>query len=392
MLSTTGGENGRRDGRDGVVAEQEERILVVPFADGIGDFVMMLPLLAAVRRRFPGAAVTVAASERSALLLDEAHGGGSAGVHVRTPSWLRGGPRPRGGRLRQLVPQSWLASLAGVALRLELGRFDRTLNFFHWWERGIDFARFWTPQVPARTGAVHTLDCLAERLEQAIGEPVAVAERRPQVSVRAAAAGWAGTWWRAAGLEYEQVIALVPGSNMQIKRWPVERWGRLCDALAAAGCTPLLVLPPGSDPAEHVLHHAARAPLAVSAPLDRVTALLARCRLVVAVDTGLLHLAAAVGTRYVGLFGPTNPTVTGPYDQSLGTTLVAPFAKSAPCRRCWQHFKYIDDRCRTLPTGSCMGAISVETVLAACRAELARDDALYKTQPDHVPAGRKDDS
>jgi ADP-heptose:LPS heptosyltransferase len=104
-----------------------------------------------------------------------------------------------------------------------------------------------------------------------------------------------------------------------------------------------------------------------------MAALLARCRLAVGVDTGLLHIAAAVGTRYVGLFGPTNPHVTGPYDRSLGTALVAPFPKSDTCAGCWRQFKYIDDHCRTIPGGSCTGALQVEVVIDACRADLLRN-------------------
>jgi ADP-heptose:LPS heptosyltransferase len=50
----------------------------------------------------------------------------------------------------------------------------------------------------------------------------------------------------------------------------------------------------------------------VHASLDRVAALLDRCDLVVGVDTGLLHMAGALGAPWVGLFGPTNPDVTGP--------------------------------------------------------------------------------
>src|SRR5688500_2997236 len=88
------------------ITREPRSVLVVPFADGIGDFVMMLPLLRHIRRHYPRAAITVAASERSALLLDP-----DGGVTVRTPSWLRDRPRPRGGPLRRLVPQSWLADV-----------------------------------------------------------------------------------------------------------------------------------------------------------------------------------------------------------------------------------------------------------------------------------------
>ncbi len=349
-----------------------ERILVVPFADGIGDFIMLLPLLLAVRRRFPAASVTVAASQRSALLLDQAR---LPAVAVRTPSWFRdGSARSREPGAGRVLPQSALAWLAGLSLRWEFGRYDRAFNLHLWWERGYDFRRHWTPQVPPRAAPVHTLDFLAECLGRALGVPVPAAQRRPEVTPRPEAAAAVGAWWRAQDLEGRQVVALIPASNMRLKRWPAARWATLSDHLAGAGYAPLLLLPPGPDPAEAVLRHARCPPLVLRAALDQMAAVLARCRLAVGVDTGLLHLAAAVGTRYVGLFGPTNPAVTGPYDRALGTSLVAPFVKGAPCGGCWRSFKYIDDRCLALPdlpAHSCMTALSVASVREACESDLS---------------------
>jgi hypothetical protein len=64
--------------------------------------------------------------------------------------------------------------------------------------------------------------------------------------------------------------------------------------------------------------------------------------------------------------------MTGPYDRALGTCLVAPFVKTARCAGCWRHFKYQDDRCRALPYGSCMSALTVEVVWSACVREMTR--------------------
>jgi ADP-heptose:LPS heptosyltransferase len=168
------------------------------------------------------------------------------------------------------------------------------------------------------------------------------------------------------------VVALIPATNMRIKRWPTAQWVRLARDLADVGVVPLLLLPPRGAPLDHALGMLPCPPLVAQVPLDRAAALLARCDLAVGVDTGLLHIAAAVGTRYVGLFGPTNPDVTGPYDRTLGTALVAPFAKTRACHGCWRQFKYIDDTCRTLPGSSCLAALPAEPVLAACLAELGR--------------------
>jgi len=166
---------------------------------------------------------------------------------------------------------------------------------------------------------------------------------------------------------------------MHIKRWPAAFWRRLCQSLQNAGCSPVLIvppetMPPHADPTERALADLPAPPVAFRASLDKAAALLARCDLVVGVDTGLLHLASAVGTRYVGLFGPTNPEVTGPYDRTLGTTLVALVEKGAACGGCWRQFKYIDDRCAARLPGSCMAALSPERVFAACQVELARSE------------------
>jgi ADP-heptose:LPS heptosyltransferase len=333
---------------------------------------MMLPLLAAVCRRFPGAAITVAASRRSALLLDEAS---ASAVAVRAPSWFqRGEPQPRPEGHGRLVPQSALAWLAGLSLRWEFGRFDRTFNLNYWWERGYDFRRHWTPPAPPLAPAVHTVDFLAERLGRALGVPVPPSARRPVLAPRADAVTAMDQWWQAHALGRRPVVALIPASNMRLKRWPAARWAAISDYLASTGCIPLLLLPPGADPAETILDLTHRPPLVLRAPLDQVAAVLARCRLAVGVDTGLLHVAAAVGTRYIGLFGPTNPAVTGPYDRTLGTALVAPYVKGAACRDCWRSFKYIDDRCLALveaPGGSCMSALTVAAVREACAAALS---------------------
>ncbi|HEV2124703.1 MAG TPA: hypothetical protein VGW38_18305 [Chloroflexota bacterium] len=66
--------------------------------------------------------------------------------------------------------------------------------------------------------------------------------RRPVLSLRPAAVAWAHRWWSDVGLgegsSGAPVVALVPSSNMHIKRWPVDHWVRLADALTMAGCLP----------------------------------------------------------------------------------------------------------------------------------------------------------
>jgi len=68
-------------------------------------------------------------------------------------------------------------------------------------------------------------------------------------------------------------------------------------------------------PGERALAEAAGAELAPPTNLRELARLLRSARLVIGGDTGPLHLAAALGTRVVGLYGPTNPKRNGPYGQ-----------------------------------------------------------------------------
>jgi hypothetical protein len=325
----------------------------------------MLPIVEAVRRRYPRARVSLAASEHARLLLpDDA-------VAVLTPSWLRRQTSPTVVRYRWLLSQRFVAALSGPALRKELGRFDLTMNLFRAWEGGMAFERDWTPQLPARSGAVHSLDFLAERL--AAWDVALPPERRsPRLVVRPDARAWAASFWEREALTREPVVGLVPASNMAIKHWPMPSWAALNDALRERGARTLLFLPEAGHPASSLLALTSRPPIAVTADLARVAGILERCSLVVAVDTGLLHMAAAVGTPYVGLFGPTNPAVTGPYNRALGTCLVAPYSKGSRCRGCWKNFKYEDDRCRARGAESCAALLDAGAVLPAALDLLSR--------------------
>jgi ADP-heptose:LPS heptosyltransferase len=152
---------------------------------------------------------------------------------------------------------------------------------------------------------------------------------------------------------------------MRIKRWVIDRWLKLDRHLRAQGCSTILFCDKPDSSLERAFSEAGSPAIPIFTTLDNVAGLLSNCDLVVGVDTGLLHMAGALGVPWVGLFGPTNPDVTGPYDSANGIALVAPFVKQATCAGCWKHFKYEDDTCRTLSEGSCMVALEEPEVLHA---------------------------
>ncbi len=341
--------------------DSPETVLVLPFADGIGDFVNMQPLLNAIAQRFPNASISVAASAYANYLVSP-----DFPVKIVTPSWFEKDPGPIAQRLRHLIPQKVLAFFAGPVLKRELGgNIDLIINTIYLWERHMDFPRYWTPQIPLRPGAKHTLDCLADVLEEELDIIIPKAARFPKLYIRPTATEWAADFIKQNNPDQRPLVALVAESNMLIKKWPVGHWAYLSDCLQEKGYRTIFFAPENSELNQRILGLTHHPPLVASTTLDNVAALMKECNLCIGVDTGLLHIAAAVDTQWLGLFGPTNPEVTGPYDQALGRGLVSPFPRGESCRSCWKSFKYEDDKCLALDLGSCIDHLDRRMVLEA---------------------------
>lgn len=122
------------------------------------------------------------------------------------------------------------------------------------------------------------------------------------------------------------VAALVVATSKPEKDWPAERWAKLCDILAADfGLQPVLVGGRSRRElqAEAVIMAEARTKpySALGSGLRRLVSVLDGAAVVIAPDTGPLHMAVALGTPVVGLYGYTNPKRTGPY-RSFGDLVV----------------------------------------------------------------------
>lgn len=111
--------------------------------------------------------------------------------------------------------------------------------------------------------------------------------------------------------DFRDRIVLLPGAGRPEKQWAVERFRELVshlgDAVVAWG------------PGERELAGAIGGTLAPPTDLRELAFLLQHARVVVGGDTGPLHLAAALGTKVVGLYGPTDPRRNGPYGQIAST-------------------------------------------------------------------------
>src|SRR5438874_6782673 len=105
-----------------------------------------------------------------------------------------------------------------------------------------------------------------------------------------------------------RLAALAPGAAHATKRWPVAHWSALAERLGAAGYRPVIVGGPEDRGLAQQLVAEGGGAVASAAgefSLQETGALLARARVVVSGDTGVMHMATGVGTPVVALFGPT---------------------------------------------------------------------------------------
>ncbi|MFZ0333833.1 MAG: glycosyltransferase family 9 protein [Candidatus Acidiferrales bacterium] len=113
-----------------------------------------------------------------------------------------------------------------------------------------------------------------------------------------------------------ECFVLSPGGGWDSKCWPPERYGELHRGLAKRyGWPGVISFGPGeSELAGSVRRNAGSPePIVEAFNLKQLIALLRRAKFLVAGDTGPLHLASALGTPVVGLYGPTDPARNGPY-------------------------------------------------------------------------------
>jgi ADP-heptose:LPS heptosyltransferase len=129
------------------------------------------------------------------------------------------------------------------------------------------------------------------------------------------------------------VVILNPGGGWAGKLWPPEKFGALAGALRERGLQSLVTWGPGEKPLAERVAAAAGGAAQVCFPttLREYAELARRSRLVVAADTGPLHVACAVGTPVVGLYGPTDPSRNGPFHHDDVTVRRTP-----PCAPCYR--------------------------------------------------------
>lgn len=350
--------------RRGEIPPSPRSILVVALLK-IGDTVTTLPTVDALRRRFPGARLAVWCRPETAPLLT-----GRAGVDAVFPGVGRA-------VLRQIRTERFDVALvcSFVPQHLIWARLARPralVGYAYKW-RGLflDRAVAAPPQVglavrdyPVGARILHQVEVvhlLAEALG-AVGPPAP-----PSLDIPPAARERAA---RLAGLLATDGagprVALHPWNDQPHYRWPDGRWAALARSLVDESGARLWIAGGARDAeAARALARRIDRPGAVAVAagrfgVDETAALFSGLDLVVSVDTMATHLAAAVGTPVVALFGPGAPAVWRPLAAD-GVVL----QNTRVCHGCRQN------RCFRA-RHECMEGIGVDETLAACRDLLSR--------------------
>jgi predicted lipopolysaccharide heptosyltransferase III len=188
---------------------------------------------------------------------------------------------------------------------------------------------------------------------------VPVSDRPPtHLAVTANAAAAVAARLRAAGLDEATPFALIhPAASYLTKQWAADKFAGLVDDLAARGLVSVVITAPHETELVGELQAAATAPVVslTDLSLPEVSALAARARLFVGNDSGIAHIAAAVSTPAVVIFGSSNVAHWRPWS----TAPSAVVKEELPCQPCHGYF------CAKFPEPECILRVPVARVTAA---------------------------
>jgi len=302
------------------------RIAIVKLSS-LGDVIHAFPLASTLRRAYPTAHLTWIVEAREYAVLRD-HPDLDQVLPVDTRLWRRLIRRPAGVRV------VW-NKLRRVHARIRASRFDVALDaqgliksglltaytgapvrigFSPGWCGEWPNALFTNRHVSPPPEAVHVVEQYLALLK-----PLGVSETDPEFRIgsRPEAERRMEEFLGEQGIKrHDTLVALNPGASRENKRWPLAHMRELADRLGAEpGVRVLLLWGPDEIHMARQIRDglSVKAILAPPTDLDELAALLRRADLLVANDTGPLHLAAALGTPCLGLYGPTPARRNRPY-------------------------------------------------------------------------------
>jgi heptosyltransferase-2 len=319
-------------------ADDHRPILIVPYM-WIGDFVRGHSAVTLLKARWPNRPVDMLTTRLNAPLVDYMPG-------VRKPVVVD-------------LPRSRLAlkAQAALAARLRAEGYGTAIVMPRTWKSAL---APWLAGIPQRTGFVgevrfglindarwgeKALPRMIDRKVALVLPPGAPAPAEIPVPRLAVPAAEIAAWRAENGLGTAPAVALAPGSVGSGKRWG--GYAAAARRLAEHGHDVWVVGGPGEKAlaAEIVAAGGPRVRDLTGTDLRNGIRALAAARVAIANDSGLMHVAAALGTRTMGIFGPTDPWLWGPLNGLAATVQSDTPPPCRPCHRpiCTQN----DHRCMT---------------------------------------------
>ena len=343
------------------------KILIVKLG-AVGDVVHALPSLRSLRKAFPDAFIAWVVEEKSKDVitgnpdLDE--------VIVFERKKIQRGFKS----LKGIGPS--LRDISAFLKRLRGHSFDIAIDFQTLFKSGLiayfsgakkrvgfdkwrELNRLFTNTRVASVSE-HTVDKYLE-LAKAIGarpDPTPV-----KIEYSTEDASYIKGFIEKEGLSEKKWVALNPGASWPSKLWGCDRYAAVCDKLADAGIPVVTIWGPGEEGlVDGIMKKVKSKPsVAPKTSIKQLACLLENAGLYVGGDTGPLHMAVAMGTQVVGIYGPSDPKRNGPYGGGHRV-----LQADIECASCWK---------RVCSSMECMERVSVDDVAKAVISKIHTTEA-----------------
>ena len=337
----------------------------------VGDAIMALPALRAVRAKFAGAHIAIVARPYVAdiyrgqgvcdelIAYDPRGSEKGIGGRERLASRLREGKFDAALLLQNAFDAAWLAWRAGIPERIGYARDGRGILL----TKSIAVPK--AGEIPAHE-QFYYLELVrragwAERVDGESEISLAVSREASDAAEQKLIA--AGVRARSSGGTGALRVAIGAGASYgSAKCWLPERFAEVANRLMNESDAEIILFGTAGETAvaNAIIAGMKRKPIDLTGKtvIAELPALLSRCQLFIGNDSGAMHVASAVGLPVVAIFGPTDPFGTAPVTPKCTIVQEKPYCSPCFLRRC--------------PTDHrCMTSVSAESVTAAARAWLA---------------------
>jgi heptosyltransferase-1 len=292
----------------------------------MGDILHALPAVTALRLEHPGWVIDWVAESHWRALLAAPNGIGAARgpaqplvdrVHFTSTKAWRKDPFSKQTihevqALRQTLKScdyDAVIDLQGALRSAVVGRMAGCRRLIGEAEPRERVARWLFTERVATSGA-HVIEQDVELVSAIAGDELAPVQ--PWLPVDPVSEAWADAILSSSA--QQPAVLINPGAGWGAKRWPVERYAAVAQQLIGRGWRVLVNAGPGEELlADAIVQGTGGAATSLTCTLDQLIAITRRVTLVIAGDTGPLHLACALGRPVVGIYGPTDPSRNGPF-------------------------------------------------------------------------------